>query len=139
VVDNVTAAQDLSQELRGLGLQVEISLAYLGAQDVPSKSLARIEGYESPPKKLTTTGHFNSALQVSERPLAAVLAGMGMPKHEARRYEGLVRSGSVLVSVFCSDMLLAKQAKTVLQKRGAREIASTGDAPAEVELNLSTK
>src|SRR5439155_1895473 len=54
------------------------------------------------------------------------LAGMGIPEYEARRYEGLIKEGRVLLSVHCDSSDWVKRAKNVLQMTGAEDIASTG-------------
>ena len=54
------------------------------------------------------------------------LVGMGIPEYEARRYEGLIKEGRVLLSVHCDSSDWVKRAKNVLQMTGAEDISSTG-------------
>jgi|SRR5579871_1265244 len=63
--------------------------------------------------------------------LAGSLIGMGIPEYEARRYEGRVRSGGILLSVHCDNNEWAKRAKKVLEDTGAEDIASAGEAAAD--------
>ena len=56
------------------------------------------------------------------------LIGMGIPEYQAKRYEGLVKNGSILLSVHADDSKWAKLAKTVLDQTGATEISSTGES-----------
>jgi hypothetical protein len=63
--------------------------------------------------------------------MIGALVGMGMPEYEAKRYEGRVRSGGILLSVHCDNSDWAKRAKQILQETGAEEIASTGEASAD--------
>jgi hypothetical protein len=35
--------------------------------------------------------------------LVGALAGAGIPEYEAKRYEGLVKEGGILVSVHCDN------------------------------------
>lgn len=56
------------------------------------------------------------------------LAGLGVPEYEAKRYEGRVKDGGVLLSVHCDTADQIKVAKDVLQRTGAEDIASAGEA-----------
>jgi hypothetical protein len=60
--------------------------------------------------------------------LLGALVGMGMPEYEAKRYEGLVRSGHVLISVHCDNSDWVKRAKDVLERSGGRDVASAGES-----------
>jgi hypothetical protein len=55
------------------------------------------------------------------------LAGMGIPEYEAKRYEGRIREGGVLLSVHCDSSDWVKRAKEVLAHTGAQDIASEGE------------
>jgi len=59
------------------------------------------------------------------------LIGLGIPEYEAKRYEGRIRKGGILISVHCDDSNWAHKAKTVLEKTGAEDVSSTGEARAE--------
>jgi hypothetical protein len=56
------------------------------------------------------------------------LVGMGIPEYEAKRYEGRLREGGVLLSVHCDTADQIKRAKEVLKGSGATDISSTGEA-----------
>jgi len=60
-----------------------------------------------------------------------VLIGLGMPEYEAKRYEGRIKHGGILVSVHCDDSDWIKRAKNVLETTGAEDIASSGEASAD--------
>jgi hypothetical protein len=60
--------------------------------------------------------------------LSGAIAGMGIPEYEAKRYEGLIKSGSILLSVHTDDSDWARLAKAILAKTGADDIASTVEA-----------
>jgi uncharacterized membrane protein len=64
--------------------------------------------------------------------LVGALVGMGIPEYEAKRYEGRVKDGGILVSVHCDDSDWVKRAKDILKMRGAEDISSTGEASADV-------
>lgn len=55
------------------------------------------------------------------------LAGMGIPEYEAKRYEGRVREGGVLLSVHCDSNEWVKRAEEILQQTGAQDIGSAGE------------
>src|SRR5713226_9054442 len=47
------------------------------------------------------------------------LIGAGIPEYEAKRYEGRVKSGGILLSVQCDNSEWVKRAKTILEETGA--------------------
>lgn len=60
--------------------------------------------------------------------LVGAMIGMGIPEFEAKRYEGKLRGGSILVSVHTEDAKERARAKDVLGLAGAEDIAYTGEA-----------
>jgi len=67
--------------------------------------------------------------------LIGALVGMGIPEYEARRYEGRVKDGGILLSVHCETPGEILRAREILTSSGATDIASSaenpGDAPAD--------
>ena len=63
--------------------------------------------------------------------LIGALVGMGIPEYEAKRYEGRVREGGILLSVHCDNSDWVSRAKEILKKTGAQDVASTGEAGAD--------
>jgi hypothetical protein len=63
--------------------------------------------------------------------LLGALSGLGIPEYEAKRYEGRVKNGGVLVSVHCDTSDQISRAKDVLKSSGAEDIASAGEAKSE--------
>jgi len=59
--------------------------------------------------------------------IVGALAGMGIPEYEAKRYEGRIRDGGVLLSVHCDDAHWVKLAKEILERTGGQDIASEGE------------
>ncbi len=59
--------------------------------------------------------------------LVGALIGMGIPEYEAKRYEGYVRDGGILVSVHGDDSDWVAKAKDILEKNGATDISSAGE------------
>jgi len=64
--------------------------------------------------------------------LVGALIGMGIPEYEAKRYEGRLKEGGVLLSVHCATSEEIARAKDILKRSGADDIASTGEASAGV-------
>lgn len=63
--------------------------------------------------------------------LTGALIGLGIPEYEAKRYEGRIKHGSILLSVHCDDGDWARRAKNILTQTGAEDVASTGEAQAD--------
>ena len=63
--------------------------------------------------------------------LTGALIGMGIPEYEAKRYEGRVKEGGILLSVHCDDSNWTKRAKQILEQTGAEDVSSTGEASAD--------
>jgi len=59
--------------------------------------------------------------------LVGALVGMGIPEYEAKRYEGRVKNGGVLLSVHCDTSAQITRAKELLKRTGADDIASSGE------------
>jgi hypothetical protein len=65
--------------------------------------------------------------------VTGALIGMGIPEYEAKRYEGRVTKGGILLSVHSDDSDWTKRAKTVLEQTGAEDISSTGETKGDVQ------
>jgi hypothetical protein len=59
--------------------------------------------------------------------IVGALVGMGIPEYEAKRYEGRVKDGGVLLSVHCDTSEEITRAKDILKQTGANDIASAGE------------
>jgi hypothetical protein len=60
--------------------------------------------------------------------VAGALVGMGIPEYEAKRYEGKVKDGNILLSVHTEDGNERARAKQIFIDRGAEDISYTGEA-----------
>jgi hypothetical protein len=56
------------------------------------------------------------------------LIGLGIPEFEAKRYEGRLQKGGILLSIHCDTSEEIKRAKEVLKNTGAEDVSSTGEA-----------
>jgi hypothetical protein len=65
--------------------------------------------------------------------ITGALIGMGIPEYEAKRYEGRIKEGGILLSVHSDNSEWTKKAKEVLERTGAQDIASTGEASADFQ------
>ncbi|SPF49566.1 conserved hypothetical protein [Candidatus Sulfopaludibacter sp. SbA4] len=63
--------------------------------------------------------------------IIGALIGMGIPEYEARRFEGRIRDGGILLSVHCDNSDWVRRAKEVLQHSGAQDIGSAGEKPGD--------
>src|SRR6202789_1413198 len=60
--------------------------------------------------------------------LVGALVGMGIPEYEAKRYEGRIKDGGVLLSVHCDTSEQIARVKDLLKSSGAQDISSTSEA-----------
>lgn len=60
--------------------------------------------------------------------LTGALIGFGFPEYEAKRYEGAVKKGGILLSVHCDDLEWATKAKDNLEACGAEDVSSTQES-----------
>ncbi|MBV8866828.1 MAG: general stress protein [Acidobacteriaceae bacterium] len=63
--------------------------------------------------------------------IIGALVGMGIPEFEAKRYEGRIKSGGILLSVHCDNSDWVGKAKDLLKQTGAEDVSSTGEASAD--------
>src|SRR5439155_6516073 len=60
--------------------------------------------------------------------ITGALIGMGMPEYEAKRYEGKLQEGNLLISVHADDSTERDRAKEIFEAAGAEDISSTAEA-----------
>jgi hypothetical protein len=65
--------------------------------------------------------------------LTGALIGLGLPEFEAKRYEGLIKSGGILLSVHADSSEWVSKAKRVLKDCQVGDISSSGEASAETK------
>ena len=59
--------------------------------------------------------------------LTGALIGMGIPEYEAKRYEGKVKDGNILMSVHTEDSKERDRAKKIFAEGGAEDISYIGE------------
>jgi hypothetical protein len=67
--------------------------------------------------------------------LVGALAGLGIPEYEAKRYEGRLKRGGILLSVHCDDDNWIKRARQVLKATGADDVAASSEASADFAIS----
>ena len=55
------------------------------------------------------------------------LVGLGIPEYEAKRYEGRIKSGNILLSVHADDSKWTDKGERILKDTGAEDISSTSE------------
>ena len=65
--------------------------------------------------------------------ITGALIGLGIPEYEAKRYEGRVKEGGILLSVHSDNSEWTNKAKELLERTGAQDIASAGEARADFQ------
>ena len=67
--------------------------------------------------------------------ITGALIGLGIPEYEAKRYEGRIKEGGILLSVHSDNSEWTKKAKEILKSTGADNISSTGEAGADFSVS----
>ena len=62
--------------------------------------------------------------------LTGTLIGLGIPEYEAKRYEGKIKNGNILLSIHASSSKEIDRAKDILKAAGAEDISYTEEATA---------
>lgn len=78
-----------------------------------------------------------AALGAAVGGIGGALVGMGIPEYEAKRYEGKIKAGNILISVHSENHKQTKRAKEIFELAGAKDISSTTEAP--VKDNIERK
>jgi hypothetical protein len=65
--------------------------------------------------------------------LTGALIGMGIPEFEAKRYEGRLQKGGILLSVHCNTAEEIKLAKEVMKRTGGEDVSSTGESSVDIK------
>ena len=60
--------------------------------------------------------------------IAGGLIGLGIPEYEAKRYEGKIKEGNILISVHTENSTERARAKEIFEQVGVEDIADTAEA-----------
>jgi hypothetical protein len=60
--------------------------------------------------------------------LIGALVGLGIPEYEAKRYEGKVREGNILISVHTTSSDQRDRVEDIFEEAGAEDISTTTEA-----------
>jgi hypothetical protein len=60
--------------------------------------------------------------------IIGALVGLGIPEYEAKRYEGKVRAGNVLISVHTENSDQRDRVEDIFEEAGAEDISTTTEA-----------
>ena len=71
--------------------------------------------------------------------IAGALVGLGIPELEAKRYEGKIRNGNVLISVHAENSDEVKLAKDIFKSAGAEDVSSTGESSVPKDKDVGYK
>jgi hypothetical protein len=63
------------------------------------------------------------------------LAGLGVPEYEAKRFEGRIKQGCVLMSVHCDNDDWVKRARNLLRQTGAEGIGWARESGADFQVS----
>ncbi len=64
---------------------------------------------------------------------AGVLIGVGIPEYEAKRYEGRILKGGILVAVHCDTSEEVRRAKGIMEITSAEDVAFSGESSADTK------
>lgn len=70
--------------------------------------------------------------------ISGALIGMGIPEYEAKRYEGKIKEGNILISVHTEDSEEVKRAKEIFERAGATDISTAGEEGVKKEDKATT-
>ncbi len=68
--------------------------------------------------------------------ISGAMIGFGIPEYEAKRFEGHVQDGGILISVHVDDYHGSEKAQSLLQATGAKDVAVTTEVRGDVDLDL---
>src|SRR5687768_17668597 len=71
--------------------------------------------------------------------IAGALVGMGIPEYEAKRYEGKIKAGNILISVHSENNEETKKAKEIFEQAGAQDISTSSEAEVKEDRGANRK
>ena len=71
--------------------------------------------------------------------IGGALVGLGVPEFEAKRYEGKIKEGNILISVHTEKHEEVSRVKEIFKNGGATDISATGEASVPSAKNQNRK
>ena len=71
--------------------------------------------------------------------LTGTLIGLGIPEIEAKRYEGKVKGGNILLSVHAESSEEIDRAKDIFERAGAEDISYTSEASVDAPRKVAAR
>jgi hypothetical protein len=68
-----------------------------------------------------------AALGATVGGITGALIGLGIPEYEAKRYEGKIKEGKILISVHSENSTETDRAEAIFKNAGAEDIATSGE------------
>ncbi len=68
--------------------------------------------------------------------ITGALVGLGIPEYEAKRYEGRIQKGGILLSVHCASSDEVKRAKEIIERTGGEDVSSTSEASVDKDRTM---
>jgi hypothetical protein len=127
--EKVTKAPEGAATGASLGAVIGGALAYLagtGALSIPALGPLLVAG----PIIATLAG---IGVGGTLGGLSGALLGLGRPEYEAKRYQGRIEKGGILLSVHCDSPDWVNKAKRLLDSTGAEDICSTSEPAADYD------
>ncbi|MBV8900535.1 MAG: hypothetical protein JOY92_10555 [Verrucomicrobia bacterium] len=78
-------------------------------------------------ERLTSSGFSQNDVSV----WSGALIGLGVPEHEAKRYQGALQEGGILISVHTDSSDRAEDAERIFEETGAHDISITDETRAD--------
>lgn len=130
IFDNRLALERCVDELKLRGFrQEDISVLLPNAEG--SKNFAHEKATKAP-EGATTGVASGMVLGGTVGGLTGALIGMGIPEYEAKRYESILKSGGMLLSVHADDREWVNKAEEILKAAGARDISSSTEEKGDI-------
>ena len=123
-------AESIVNELKVAGF-ADNDISVLFPDKTGTKDFAHERHTKAPEGAVTgasTGGVLGGAAGAAVGGIAGALVGMGIPEFEAKRYEGKIRAGNILISVHSENNDEAKRAKEIFEQAGAQDISSSSEA-----------
>jgi hypothetical protein len=68
--------------------------------------------------------------------IAGALVGLGIPEYEAKRYEGRIQKGGILLSVHCASSDEVKRAKEIIERADGEDVSATSEASVDKDRTM---